>query len=130
MSLLLDTHVVLWWLADDRRLGTVARERIADRRGDVWVSAVAVWEMAIKWRIGRLDIAIPPEGFIEALRAQNFAELTVSFVHAAQVGRLPLHHRDPFDRLMVVQAQLDRLSLVTADSAFAAYDVAIVDALK
>ncbi|MGE0255337.1 MAG: type II toxin-antitoxin system VapC family toxin [Alphaproteobacteria bacterium] len=129
MSLLLDTHVVLWWLTDDRRLGAAARERIADPRDDIRVSAVAIWEAAIKWRIGRLDVAIPPERFVEALHAQNFGELAVTFTHAAQVGRLPLYHRDPFDRLMIVQAQIEGLSLVTADAAFAAYDVPVVDAL-
>ncbi len=123
MKLLLDTHVVLWWLADEP-LSAAATATVADPSNDVFVSAASVWEMAIKALVGKLDVDADLHGAIEA----DFTELAVSARHARAVQDLPPMHRDPFDRMLVVQAQLDGLVLVTRDEAIGAYDVAILEA--
>jgi PIN domain nuclease of toxin-antitoxin system len=129
VRLLLDTHVLLWWLADHRRLGRRARAAIADRRATIWVSAVSAWEIAIKFALGRLDLPEPPEVCVpREIERQHFTPLPVSVEHALAVAGLPAHHADPFDRLLIVQAQLEDLTIVTADSAFARYDVHTRDA--
>ena len=117
--LLLDTHVWLWWQADDRRLAKAARSVIA-HAADVYISAVSAWEMAIKSALGKLTA---PEDIAEAVEAGGFRELPVHFRHVAALHELPVHHRDPFDRLLLAQALVDGLTLVTADSALAAYGV-------
>jgi PIN domain nuclease of toxin-antitoxin system len=119
VNLLLDTHVMLWWVADDDRLGSQAREAIA-RSAVVWVSAASVWEVAIKVALGRLQI---PGPFSDAVDACGFDRLSIAFEHAWEVASLPLHHRDPFDRMLVAQAKLEALTLVTADRSFEPYDV-------
>ncbi len=119
MKLLLDTHVLLWWRQNSRRLGRAAREAIA-RAPVVHVSAASAWEVAIKIAIGRLQIDDPFEGHV--LDA-GFEPLPITFAHAAEVARLPAHHADPFDRMLVAQARLEGLTLVTHDRTFASYDV-------
>lgn len=121
MSLLLDTHAVLRWLGDVE-LGDDVREEINDPGTAVFVSAATVWEMATKVNLGKLD---PPEPLIVAASEEGFEGLPISLEHAQRAGGLPLHHGDPFDRLLVAQAQLDGLTLVTRDCAFDAYDVAV-----
>ena len=121
--LLLDTHVVLWWLSDDQRLGEEARRLIANPGHYVAVSAVSVWEMAIKSSIGKLTV---PDDVGEAILASGFAPLAVTIEHAARVGELPWHHRDPFDRMLVAQAQVEGLELLTADAGLGDYRVELV----
>lgn len=121
MNLLLDTHVLLWWLADDPKLVQPARQAVADTDNIVHVSAVSLWETAIKQGIGKLDL---PDGFEDAVAAQGFRELPVKWAHARQSRLLPWLHRDPFDRMLVAQAQVEQLTLVTADAGIRAYDVA------
>lgn len=123
VSLLLDSHVVLWWLADDPRLGASARAAIIDAH-DVCVSAVTAWELEIKQALGRLEL---PDDLIEQVDASGFTWLDVTPAHGVRAARLPPHHRDPFDRMLVAQAQEARLSLVTADRAMDDYDVTVVD---
>jgi PIN domain nuclease of toxin-antitoxin system len=121
---LLDTHVWLWWLGDDPQLG--AQTRVALGRGDarVWVSAASAWEIAIKVGLGRLDLGEPPDVCLpRELKRSGFRALAVALEHALGVCRLPAYHRDPFDRLLVVQAQLDGLTIVTADPKIARYNV-------
>jgi PIN domain nuclease of toxin-antitoxin system len=122
--LLLDTHVLLWWADDDARLGTTARAAILGAGPSVFVSAVTVWEIAIKQALGRLSA--PDVG--ELLREQGFRELALSVQHATEAGALPLVHRDPFDRALVAQARREQLTLVTADHDLRSYDVQILDA--
>jgi PIN domain nuclease of toxin-antitoxin system len=117
--LLLDTHVWLWWQADDRRLAKAARSAIA-HAADVYISAVSAWEMAIKSALGKLTA---PEDIAEAVEAGGFRELPVHFRHVAALHELPVHHRDPFDRLLLAQALVDDLTLVTANSALPPYGV-------
>ena len=121
--LLLDTHVVLWWLSDDQRLGQEARRLIANPGNHVAVSAASVWEMAIKSSIGKLSV---PDGLEEAILVCGFKPLSITLEHAARVGDLPLLHRDPFDRMLIAQAQLEGLDLLTADAGLRAYSVKVV----
>lgn len=119
MRLLLDTHVVLWWRQDSRRLERAVRGAIAGA-AVVYVSAASAWEVAIKSAIGRLRLDDP---FDIHVQAAGFEPLPITFAHAAEVARLPPHHADPFDRMLIAQARLERLTLVTHDRNFLAYDV-------
>ena len=119
-ALLLDTHVLLWWLADDAKLGSVARSHITDSASVVYVSAVSIWEAAIKRAAGRLAT---PDGLADEVDDVGFERLSVGFDHAEQAGGLPRHHGDPFDRLLIAQAQVEGATLVTSDRRIEAYDV-------
>ena len=119
MKLLLDTHVLLWWLAEER-VTTEAQEAIQSPRNVVCVSAASAWEMGIKVSLGKLRV---PESLSARLREERFTPLAVTVDHGLRVGELPLLHNDPFDRLLVAQAQLEGLTIVTRDPRIAAYDV-------
>lgn len=125
MRLLLDTHVLLWALADDARLLPSARDRIADGRSSVFVSAVSAWEITIKRALGKLRV---PDDLVEQLRMARFEDLDITIEHALAVADLPDHHRDPFDRLLVAQARVDGLTIVTHDPQVQQYDVAVLPA--
>lgn len=120
MSLLLDTHVVLWWLVDDAELADEIKDRI-DHEPDVRVSAVTIWEIAIKQTLGKITA---PADLPERVRGSGFRELPIDFTHAVVAGRLPQIHRDPFDRMLIAQARCEDLTLVTRDSYCQRYDVA------
>ena len=120
MTLLLDTHVLLWWLADDPRLTPTMRDAIADPSTAVMVSAASAWEAAIKASVGKLRA---PDGLQQELRRQGFDELPVTVDDGLVAGALPRHHSDPFDRMLIAQAARRQLVLVTADRRFADYDV-------
>jgi PIN domain nuclease of toxin-antitoxin system len=120
MIALIDTHVLLWWLADDPRLGSAPRELMADPASVVLVSAVSVWEIAIKRAVGKLR---SPDGLPERIDDAGFERLPVGFDHAERVGTLPLHHGDPFDRLLIAQALVEGATIVTSDCRIQAYDV-------
>jgi PIN domain nuclease of toxin-antitoxin system len=126
LRLLLDTHVLLWWLADDRRLKAPERRAIADRETLVYVSAVTIWEIAIKRTLGRLDVDL--EALERELEAGGLIELPIKWRHAKGTAALPRHHDDPFDRLLVSQSQAEGLVLVSYDAAFRDYDVAVLPA--
>ena len=120
MTFLLDTHVLLWWLADDPRLTPAMREAIADPSVSVVVSAVSAWEAAIKAAVGKLTV---PDGLQQELKRHGFDELPVTVEDGLAAGALPRHHSDPFDRMLIAQAARRRFVLVTADRRFADYDV-------
>lgn len=124
MTLLLDTHVVLWWLSDDPRLGRSVVERIQSNP-DVVVSAASVWEISIKRALGKLEVV---DDYLPAIAREGFRPLPISMEHAARAGGLPPHHRDPFDRMLVAQAQIEDLRIVTSDRRIEAYDVAVASA--
>jgi PIN domain nuclease of toxin-antitoxin system len=124
VRLLLDTHVLLWWLADDPSLGEQAA-RAVEREPEVYVSAASVWEIAIKKAIGKLDA---PDDLVEAVDASGFRPLPIGLAHADRAGSLPRHHDDPFDRMLVAQAQLEGLTLVTVDARLPSYEVALLSA--
>lgn len=125
MNLLLDTHVLLWALADDPALGGDARQAISDGRNRVLVSAVSAWEVVIKKALGRLRA---PDDLPEQLERARFVPLEITVAHAIAVGDLPDHHADPFDRMLVAQARAERLTLVTRDAGVARYEVEILPA--
>lgn len=125
MRLLLDTHALLWWLLDDPALPAAPRRAI-ERAEAVFVSAASVWEVAIKQRLGKLpELTLGVAELPALIRESRFLPLAVDDRHAAAVATLPLHHRDPFDHLLIVQALTERLTLVTRDRQFAAYGVTL-----
>lgn len=125
MKFLLDTHTWLWWLSDVEQLHDVARQTIAERENLVVVSAASVWEVSIKRARGRLGFDGDPVGVVAD---QGFEPLPISLSHSAAAGALPLHHRDPFDRMLIAQAQIEDLTVITRDVSFAAYEVALLSA--
>ena len=124
MNLLLDTHVALWALGDPSRLGDTTRAALADPRNVIAVSAATVWEVEIMRALGKLEA---PADFAAECVARGFDELPITFDHAETAGRLPPHHHDPFDRILLGQATIEDYRLVTADRAFSQYDVELVD---
>ncbi len=120
MNLLLDTHVLLWWLDDPARLSEASRAAIRDGKNAAYVSAATVWEIVIKKALGKLDTPDDLEG---VLRTCRFTPLPVTIAHALAVRSLPPHHRDPFDRMLVAQAICDGLTLVTRDPEILLYPV-------
>ena len=122
--LLLDTHAFLWWLADSRKLNDDARTAIREASAMVHVSAVTIWEIAIKARLGKVHVRT--KDLAGEIAANYFLELRISARHALAAGSLPSHHSDPFDRMLIAQAQLEELTVVTHDQRFAAYKVPIL----
>ena len=124
VSLLLDTHALLWWLDGDRRLSTQARALIGDEGNRVLVSAASAWEIATKVRIGKLPGAVDvAEHFVEWVRQQDFELLSISAEHARQAGLMPGVHRDPFDRMLIAQAIVEKVPLVANEEMFDQYGV-------
>ncbi len=123
MRILLDTHVALWALADSRQLSKAAREMMKDAT-EVYVSAASVWEIAIKRTLGKIDIEAGT--FARAVRDSGFLSLAITDEHAAGVQALPLHHADPFDRMLVAQAIAEPLRLLTADAQIESYSELVV----
>lgn len=123
MNLTLDTHALLWWLDDSPALSQGARATIMDDRNIVIVSAAVVWEIRIKQALGKLDI---DASFLEVIRGQGFELLSITADHAYAVGDLPMHHRDPFDRLIIAQALLHGLTVVTRDPLFTKYEIPVI----
>jgi PIN domain nuclease of toxin-antitoxin system len=121
VNLLLDTHAFLWWLMGDEGLADDARRSIADPEALVHVSAASLWEIAIKQALGKLTVDSPD--LAAEISGNGFVELPISGRHALAAGALPRHHDDPFDRMLVAQARLEGLVLVTRDGALEAYDV-------
>jgi PIN domain nuclease of toxin-antitoxin system len=123
-KLLLDTHTFLWWVQDAPDLSNRARKAISNAKTTVYLSAASAWEMAIKASLGKLQLNQTVEQFVSRqLSLNGFKLLDLSFRHIVRVESLPTHHGDPFDRLLIVQAQLDGLTLVSKDAAFNQYDV-------
>lgn len=121
MRLLLDTHVLLWSLADPRRLPESARDAIETGDNEILFSAASIWEVAIKSQLLRAEFGVDAATIIDAARETRFTELPISAQHAAAIATLPLHHKDPFDRLLIGQALTEPARLVTADKALVAY---------
>lgn len=125
MRLLLDTHALLWWLGDDPSLAEAAAAAIADGGNVALVSAVSVWEVEIKRAKGALHA---PDDLLDQIAAAGFELLPISAEHARDAGRLPRHHDDPFDRMLVAQAVAEDATLITGDTAISPYGVAVLAA--
>jgi PIN domain nuclease of toxin-antitoxin system len=124
---LLDTECWLFWHLCPERLGAAAMELLEARRSPLLLSAASSWEIAIKVGLGKLELPAPPERFVpEQLAADEIEPLAVEHAHALHVGRLPPHHRDPFDRLLIAQAQLERCALLTTDAQLLDYEIDLV----
>jgi len=123
LRLLLDTHALLWWASDDERLKPTERDAIGDEDSIVWVSAASLWEISIKRKLGRIELV--HSDLERELKRSNFLELAIAWQHAESAGSLPRHHDDPFDRMLIAQAQAEQLVLVSYDPAFRDYDVAL-----
>lgn len=129
MTYLLDTHVWLWLVAEPSRIRPALLAELRDRRTRLLLSSVSSWEIAIKWAIGRLPLPEPPDTFVPSrMLATGVTGLAVEHTHALRVAQLPSHHADPFDRMLVAQAQVESLSIVTVDRAFDRYDVRVTPA--
>ncbi len=125
MNLLLDTHVLLWWLDANPTISEEAKSTIADGNNLVFVSAAVIWEIRIKQALGKLEI---PSNFRKVLYEQPFEMLAITADHAHAVGDLPLHHRDPFDRMLIAQATVERLTMVTRDAIIKDYKIPVINA--
>lgn len=125
MRILLDTHILLWWLDGDSRLSVRAGAMIADPANTVFVSAVSLWEIRLKQSLGKLDL---PSGFEEALGGEDFENLPLTAEHTRELTLLPWHHRDPFDRMLIAQARAARLHFLTADAVAQLYGPHVVAA--
>jgi PIN domain nuclease of toxin-antitoxin system len=120
VRLLLDTHVLLWWLADDPSLGEEARAGISDANSSVFVSAATVWEVSIKQALGKLEA---PSDLLRQIALNRFEPLSMTVSHAYTAGALPRHHDDPFDRMLVAQAMMEGLTLLSRDPRMSRYGV-------
>jgi PIN domain nuclease of toxin-antitoxin system len=125
VRILLDTHVLLWWLADDPALAEAGREVIAAPENLIAFSAASIWEIRIKQAIGKLDL---PADFADVLARQPFEPLAVTVAHAHALQGLPLLHRDPFDRLLIAQARVEGMTILIRGNAFTQYDVSTLPA--
>jgi PIN domain nuclease of toxin-antitoxin system len=123
LRLLLDTHAALWFLARDTRLSETARDQLLDADNRVLLSAAVVWEVAVKRSLGKLDV---PSDYVSHLLDAGVQPLAIGIDHAAAVEGLAWHHRDPFDRMLVAQAQVERATIVSGDATLATYGVPVV----
>ena len=127
MRVLLDTNALLWWITSADRLSDRARWAIEEPTNEVMVSAASAWEIAIKAERGRISLPLPAERYVpDVLTRHDFRSLDVRMAHALRAGSLPVHHRDPFDRLLIAQAQLEDMPIVSADPAIGRYDVEVI----
>jgi PIN domain nuclease of toxin-antitoxin system len=123
MNLLLDTQIVIWTFSQDPRLSEVIKDLPRNGENEVFVSAVTAWEISIKKAIGKLKV---PGNYREGLKLYRFTSLDITTDHALGVEDLPLHHQDPFDRLLIVQAKLENLTIISSDDKFKLYDVNLI----
>lgn len=127
MKLLLDTHALLWWWTNDPKLSDAARRAIADEDNQVLVSAASAWEIATKRRLGKLPHAAQAlDRFNELVMADGFEHLSISYLHSLKAGAHPSEHRDPFDRMLAAQAELEKAVLVTLDPVFAGFQCRVL----
>lgn len=120
MQLLLDTHTLIWWLANNPTLSNKAKDAIADPDHLVFVSAASAWEIALKKSLGKLQA---PDDLAIQIKQKNFISLAINIDHALAVEKLPLHHQDPFDRILIAQATCEQMTIVTRDRKFDVYEI-------
>jgi PIN domain nuclease of toxin-antitoxin system len=120
VSFLLDTHILLWFLENDSKLSDQVREVITNPKNLIFVSVISAWKISIKQSLGKL---IAPSNLEEALRFSRFEVLSMTLAHGIKVADLPIHHKDPFDRMLIAQALIEGLTIITVDQKFKLYDV-------
>lgn len=124
MQYLLDTHVLIWWITSDNRLSETAKKLIKNCQNNIYWSAASSWEISIKYALGKLDFDEPPESLLPSELEKNHIEtLTIQNDHAFLAGKLPFHHKDPFDRMLIAQAQIERFGIISNDSKLKLYAV-------
>ena len=129
MKYLLDTHCFLWWFTEPERLSVKASEVIGNRENQVYLSAASSWEISIKYKLGKLPLPMSPSEYvISRMNACGFSHLSINHQHALLAGSLPLHHHDPFDRMLIAQAIFEEMTLITVDNKIQLYDVDILAA--
>ncbi len=126
-KILIDTHVLLWWLSDDDSLGQTARQLMANPRNEIFVSSATSWEIAIKKKKGFL---VAPDDIDGVVEDEGFSKLPITLFHGEQAGSLKEIHKDPFDRMLIAQAQSEGLELLTVDEIIPKYSVRVIDASK
>ena len=126
MNLLLDTHIALWAITDDPKLSQLARGLIASPDNFVWVSSASIWEIAIKRALGRGDMPVSSQQALEFFKQSGYRNLPIDAAHATAVESLPAHHQDPFDRILVAQALIEPMRLITHDAVVARYSDTII----
>ncbi|MDA2919092.1 type II toxin-antitoxin system VapC family toxin [Desulfobacterota bacterium AH_259_B03_O07] len=127
MKALIDTHVFLWWITDDRRISLTAMEIIGDGNNDLYFSSASCWEIAIKSKLGRIVLPHKPVSFIASqLSTNSIQPLPIHVAHALNVINLPDIHKDPFDRMLISQAQMEKLPIMTSDVVIDKYDVEVI----
>jgi PIN domain nuclease of toxin-antitoxin system len=123
MRLLLDTHVLIWWLEGGKNITLKVRDQITRPDNEIFISAASAWEIAIKKTSGKLQT---PDDLEEQIKHHAFTPLNIEIAHALRAGALPLHHRDPFDRMLIAQCQIEDLTLVTHDTRLSMYDIPLL----
>jgi PIN domain nuclease of toxin-antitoxin system len=124
MRFLLDTSILLWSVAEDYKLNSRATELLSSKAAELYLSSASVWEIAVKYALGTLPLHIEPKVFIpEVIRGMGLRTVDISPYHAIEAGRLPRHHRDPFDRMLIAQARMEKMVLLTGDRVFQKYEV-------
>ena len=127
MKVLLDTHALIWWITDDERLSSHARSIISNGDNELLLSSASGWEIVAKARLGRIHLPGKPEAFIaEQLSLNSIQSLPIYMSHALHVYNLPFHHRDPFDRMIIAQAQLEDLPILTMDPQIEKYEIKVI----
>jgi PIN domain nuclease of toxin-antitoxin system len=127
MKVLLDTHVFIWWVIDDPQLSDTARAVISDPANTIYLSVVSAWEIIIKERTGKLSLPEPAQTYVPSrLNSNGFVSLTVELTHVLQIASLPDHHRDPFDRLLIAQSQIEQVPILTVDRLIGQYAVTVI----
>lgn len=126
MRLLIDTHVLIWFLEGSKLLAKPRRQIVADSQNDVFVSIASLWEIAIKISVGKLTLARPLADVVKQIAVENIEILPIAAAHTLQVSVLPFHHRDPFDRIIIAQSQIENLNVMTDDIVFGSYGVKLL----
>ncbi len=126
MRILIDTHVLIWMLEGDRQLSVASRNILSDPANEVYVNVVSFWEIAIKTSTGKLSISKPLIEILDEVAESSSILLGVDPIHTLAVATLPFHHRDPFDRMLIAQAQVEFLDVMTSDGAFAEYELNLI----
>jgi PIN domain nuclease of toxin-antitoxin system len=125
MKYLLDTHTLLWWLEDNPTLSRKAKQAISSVTNSIFISAVSAWEITIKKSLKKLEA---PDNLEEMIKFNSFISLPITIAHTMEIGKLPHYHDDPFDRLLIAQAQYEKLTLITRDTRIIKYDVTVIEA--